>query len=266
VATSLSTGHCAGKVAFIDWPGWAGRPKEQVGAGASILTLSSDKTSYSVGQTANLAFTSPGKGRALVSLIQPHQCRKNDLPLRLYGILPLPVDDPYSRLSPVVSTPSEMRPNQNLSITVREAAGKPMTYTVAVVDECLLGLTGHATPDPRASFRQKQLAGTWWSPASPGAGQSQAAQELVRSRSLAISYVEPGETFGSVLRDQAVAVYTLARQGRTKEAMPGTLALADSLLAPQASLNTQSRAWSLLASDDRSREATTSVASRQFRN
>ena len=195
-------GHCAGKVFYMDWPGWAGRAKEQQGVGASMLSVTADKEAYKVGETAVLTIPSSGQGRALVSLetgsrvvkaywvvakpganrveipldaqmtpvvyahvslVQPHEGRKNDLPLRLYGIVPLRVEDPASRLSPLLVTPQEVRPNQPLQVRVKEALGRPMTYTVAVVDEGLLGLTRFQTPDPLAEFREKEALGvkTW---------------------------------------------------------------------------------------------------------
>lgn len=195
-------GHCAGKVVFIDWPGWAGRPKEQQSAGANMLSVSTDKPSYLAGETAILSIPSATKGRVLVSLesgvrvlktfwteakpggnrveipldasmapgiyahvslIQPHEGRKNDLPLRLYGVVPLKVEDPSARLAPEIVVPAEMAPNQDLKVQVKEKQGRPMTYTIAVVDEGLLGLTGFKTPDPLAEFRRKEALGvrTW---------------------------------------------------------------------------------------------------------
>ena len=40
------------------------------------------------------------------------------------------------------------RPEAKSTVTVREATGRPMTYTLAVVDEGLLSLTRFQTPDP----------------------------------------------------------------------------------------------------------------------
>ena len=45
-------GHCTGTVFYIDWPGWAGHAREEGGSGASVLTFSSDKPEYKVGETA----------------------------------------------------------------------------------------------------------------------------------------------------------------------------------------------------------------------
>lgn len=195
-------GHCTGKVVFIDWPGWAGRPKEQQSAGANMLSVTTDKPAYLAGETAILSIPSATKGRALVSLetgtrvlktfwmeakpggnrvdipldasmapgiyahvtlVQPHEGRKNDLPLRLYGIVPLKVENPLDRLTPELTAPTEMAPNQDLKIRVKEKQGRAMTYTVAVVDEGLLGLTGFKTPDPLDEFRHKEALGvkTW---------------------------------------------------------------------------------------------------------
>ena len=115
-------GHCTGRTIHIDWPGWAGRPREETGSGASVLTLLADRTSYAVGDVAEIQLPEAQSGRALVtletgarildqrwlgmgggrtrfnvpitaemspnvyvsvSLIQPHSQRNNDLPIRL---------------------------------------------------------------------------------------------------------------------------------------------------------------------------------------
>ena len=48
-------------------------------------------------------------------------------------------------------------------ITVSEAKKKPMTYTMAVVDEGLLDITGFKTPDPWNYFYAREALGvqTW---------------------------------------------------------------------------------------------------------
>lgn len=97
-----------------------------------------------------------------VSILQPHS-RENDLPLRLYGIQSIEVDDASRRLEPEVKAPAEMRPDQTYSITVREKQKRPMAYTLALVDEGLLDLTRFKTPDPCKNLFSKEALGvrTW---------------------------------------------------------------------------------------------------------
>ena len=98
-----------------------------------------------------------------VALLQPHQGRDNDRPIRLYGIVPLMVEDPATRLAPEISAPQEVKPDSTLKVSVSEAKGRPMTYTLAVVDEGLLGITAFATPRPHDAFYQREALGvlTW---------------------------------------------------------------------------------------------------------
>jgi uncharacterized protein YfaS (alpha-2-macroglobulin family) len=200
---SASNAHCTGKIVYIDWPGWAGRAgAEDGGAGATMLSLSSDKKKYNVGETAILQIPAGKSGRALLSiengsrilssqwletvpgtnkvelkitadmapnvyahvtLVQPHRNKDNDLPIRLYGVIPLLVEDPETHLEPMVSAPKEIRPNTKLDIQVREKNGKAMDYTLAIVDEGLLGLTRFQTPDLWKEFNKKEALGikTW---------------------------------------------------------------------------------------------------------
>ncbi len=195
-------GHCTGQIFYMDWPGWAGRPQQQSGTGASVLVLGADQEAYSVGQVAEIELPEAEQGRALVTvetgskildvrwveleggrsrfevpitaemsptayvsvtLVQPHDGRSNDRPIRLFGVLPLDVTDAGTILTPVVEAADEWRPDRQVPVTVSEAAGRPMTYTLAVVDEGLLGLTNFETPDLHAHFYQKERLGvrTW---------------------------------------------------------------------------------------------------------
>lgn len=194
--------HCTGQVFYLDWPGWAGRPQQESGVGASVLTLAADREGYTVGQVAQIELPEAEQGRALVTLengsrilearwveltegrtrfevpitdemapttylgvtlIQPHQGRDNDRPLRLYGVIPLAVTDPATRLTPVVEAADEWRPDRRVPVSVSEASGRAMTYTLAVVDEGLLDLTSFETPDLHEHFYQKERLGvrTW---------------------------------------------------------------------------------------------------------
>lgn len=195
-------GHFAGKVVYFDWPGWAARGSRDIPGGATMLTFSADKNSYQVGESVKVSFPSPEGGRALVSiengtkviesywvsaqspetifsfkvteemapnayihitLIQKHSQTLNDAPIRLYGILPLFVEDPESKLSPRISMPDVLAPGQAVRIKITEAKGKAMTYTVAVVDEGLLDLTRFTTPNPWSVFYAREALGvkTW---------------------------------------------------------------------------------------------------------
>ncbi|MDX2002894.1 MAG: MG2 domain-containing protein [Chitinophagales bacterium] len=195
-------GHSTGQTVYIDWPGWAGRAQRENPGGESILSFTADKAKYQVNENAVITFPSSGIGRALVSiengskvlkaywvnaeknqtkvsipitaemapnayvhitLLQPHAQKVNDLPIRLYGMIPLFVEDPATKLTPLISMADVLKPEENVAIKVSEATGKPMTYTLAVVDEGLLDLTRFKTPDPWASFYAREALGvkTW---------------------------------------------------------------------------------------------------------
>lgn len=100
---------------------------------------------------------------AHVTLIQPHGQVKNDLPIRLYGIVPVNVEDLGTRLQPVASMPDVLEPEQTFTMNVKEQSGNAMAYTIAVVDEGLLDLTRFKTPDPWTSFYAREALGvkTW---------------------------------------------------------------------------------------------------------
>jgi hypothetical protein len=98
-----------------------------------------------------------------ISLLQAHQGKQNDRPLRLYGILPIVVDDPSTQLTPTIKAAEEWKPESTQSFTVTEKNGRAMDYTVAVVDEGLLGLTRYEAPDLHKIFYRKEALGikTW---------------------------------------------------------------------------------------------------------
>ena len=201
-ACDMAGNHCTGQIFYIDWPAWAGKAREQKGVGASVLNFSADKPKYTVGETATIKLPETSQGRALisiengsrllsqqwlemskgkttfpvkiteqmspnvyvsVSLIQPHSQKDNDRPIRLFGVAPLLVEDPKTKLAPQLTIAEEWKPETKVEIGVKEANGKPMTYTIAVVDEGLLGLTNFRTPDLHKFFYKKEALGvkTW---------------------------------------------------------------------------------------------------------
>ncbi|MCK4749204.1 MAG: hypothetical protein KAT15_19260, partial [Bacteroidales bacterium] len=150
-------GHAAGKIVYVDWPGWAGRARKGDPDAASILTFSAEKTTYQVGEEAVVTIPSSIEGRLLISLesgsgiikqewleasgsetryrfrvtpemtpniyvyaslIQPYAGTENDLPIRLFGVIPILVEDPDTRLRPVIDMPDELAPNSQVKITV----------------------------------------------------------------------------------------------------------------------------------------------------
>jgi alpha-2-macroglobulin len=202
LVTNLSSQHRAGQIVHIDWPAWYGASREGRQQAASMLSFSTDKVKYQVGEEITFTFPSSEGGRALVSiesssgvlskqwvqtiagnttfkikaipdmtpnvyahitLLQPHAQTLNDLPIRLYGIVPVFVEDPATRLQPVITMPDVLKPEQNVSISVKEQQGKAMTYTLVLVDEGLLDLTRFATPEPWKHFYTREALGvkTW---------------------------------------------------------------------------------------------------------
>ena len=84
-------------------------------------------------------------------------------PIRLYGIAPISVYDPKTRLEPIIEMPEVLRPEKQITIKVREKTGKPMTYSLAIVEDGLLDLTRFRTPNPWNTFFTKTALGvrTW---------------------------------------------------------------------------------------------------------
>ncbi|MCB0429060.1 MAG: hypothetical protein H6585_02890 [Flavobacteriales bacterium] len=199
--TDTESGHSSGKTVYIDWPGWAGRARND-GNGAALLTFNTDKESYTVGEEAVVTIPSAKGGRALLSiesgskvlqsywlgtedgqtvfklpvtknfapnaylhvtLLQPHGQTVNDRPIRMYGVVPIKVVDPSTELHPEIKMPEVLRPEEDVKITVSEKDGHPMSYTLAIVDEGLLGLTRFKTPDPWPVFyaREALSVKTW---------------------------------------------------------------------------------------------------------
>ncbi len=193
-------GHCASTFVYAGSPSDGAEDLER--EAAAILQISTDKTVYEPGENVQLNIPASRRGRMLitlengskilkhfwaqadssrtsfsfkatadmapnvyahVSIIQPHAGRGNDLPLRLYGIQSIAVEDPDTRLQPVVSLPETIEPKAEFEVSVSEASGRPMAYTVAVVDEGLLALTNFASPDPHAAMYAREALGiqTW---------------------------------------------------------------------------------------------------------
>lgn len=191
-------GHATGKVFYCDWPGWAGRAQRENPGGNSMLVFSTDKKKYNVGENCQITFPSDGIGRALVSiesgsgvveahwveaqpesttfnfevtpemapnvyvnitLVQPHMQTANDRPIRLYGVMPIGVEDPGTHINPLIAMADELRPEESFSVEVSEQNGKEMTYTLAIVDEGLLDLTRFKTPDPWQHFFAREALG-----------------------------------------------------------------------------------------------------------
>jgi uncharacterized protein YfaS (alpha-2-macroglobulin family) len=199
----VESGHAAGGVVYMDWPDWRGRAGRGDPDGVKMLSFSLDKAAYEAGDCATAIIPAAAGGRALVSiengstvlrtewvtvndagdtkytfditpdmapnvylhitLLQPAMQTVNDLPMRLYGVMPVFVTNRQTQLQPVIAMPDVLRPETDFDITVGEQHGKPMTYTLAVVDDGLLDLTNFKTPDPWSEFYAREALGirTW---------------------------------------------------------------------------------------------------------
>jgi len=197
------SGHCTGQIIYIDEPGWYSRARGDDGkGGATMLSFSTDKPSYNIGEKATVTIPGNAQGRALVSiesgskvlqthwvetqqgetkfafdvtpamapnvyihvsLLQPHAQTVNDLPIRLYGVSSIRVEDPNTHLEPVIKMPEVLEPGEAVTINISEKSNRKMTYTIAVVDEGLLDITRFKTPDAWSRFYAREALGvrTW---------------------------------------------------------------------------------------------------------
>ncbi|MBN1386900.1 MAG: hypothetical protein JW965_00545 [Bacteroidales bacterium] len=198
ILADLPSANTAGSVVYFDWP--YGRTESA--GGAEMLMVSTNQEKYNVGETVIVSFPAGTSSSALVSiengskvlkqewinnidkdtkyefkaqsemspnvyvhvsLINPHSQTANDLPIRMYGIAPVMVEDPASHLEPIIDMPDKLKPEEEFRVKIKENKGRAMDYYFALVDEGLLDLTGFKTPDPWPEFYSKEALGvkTW---------------------------------------------------------------------------------------------------------
>lgn len=192
-----ASGHATGRTTYF-YRNWSKRPASGDTESSKILIFSADKDEYNTGENAVITFPSDAGGRALlsiengsevlsqqwietsaqettatipiteemapnvyinISLLQPHSQAINDLPIRLYGVVPLLVTNKATILEPQLEMPAVLAPEKTFTVEVSETNKKAMTYSLAVVDEGLLDLTRFKTPDIHSSFYSRQALG-----------------------------------------------------------------------------------------------------------
>ncbi len=193
-------GHCSGDIFYAGYP-WYGDDNSNKKE-AAMMSFASGKPKYEVGETIEINVPAGESGRVLitletgtkvidsqwdnatkgdntftfvatpemaptvyahVSLIQPHAQSNNDLPIRMYGVVPIEVENPKTILKPGLKMASELKPMESFKVEVTEESGQDMSYTIAVVDDGLLDLTNFKTPNPHNSFYAREALGvkTW---------------------------------------------------------------------------------------------------------
>lgn len=199
--TDPESGHATGRTAYF-YKDWYQSSPDTDKEAAKMLVFAADKENYNVGETAKITFPSGTQGRALVSiengsqvlsykwvitaqgettvnipitaemapnvfvnisLLQPHAITANDLPIRLFGVIPIMVENPATKLKPEIKMPDVLQPEQEFEVVVSEKNKKPMTYTIAIVEEGLLDLTRFKTPNAWDEFYAREALGvkTW---------------------------------------------------------------------------------------------------------
>lgn len=194
--------HSTGVLSYFDWPYNEGRRNTDGSESANMLTFKTDKDNYQPGEKLSITIPSVKGSRAVVSiqngtkvlsvsehtcddqqtvikldvtkemqpnayvyvtLLQPHGITQNDLPIRMYGVVPFTVTSPESHLYPQIRIPDEIKPEAKYDLTISEKDGREMAYTLAIVDEGLLDLTRFRTPEPWKAFNAREALGvyTW---------------------------------------------------------------------------------------------------------
>lgn len=199
-AKNVQSGHSTAILSYFDWPN---AMRQEDGREMAIqLQINTDKESYKPGEKVKITipssdgskaivsicngtnivsqdFVTCGEGQTeikmdvteemipnayvMVSLVQPYKQTVNDMPIRLFGVTPITVNDENRRLRPSIEVSDVIRPMEQCKVTVGEEKGREMAYTLAIVDEGLLDLTRFKTPNPWAAFNAREALGvrTW---------------------------------------------------------------------------------------------------------
>ncbi|TKX29794.1 alpha-2-macroglobulin [Campylobacter sp. MIT 12-5580] len=160
----------------------------------SSLKIKSDKDKYQVGEKAIIEFESTKNSKAFitisnnkgiikqfslepqgtstkfeldlskeyapnvyvsVSLLQDYNSWQNDRALRLFGVVPVLVEDKATKLELDLKAPDKILPQSEFELEIQSKDKKAFTYTLAIVDEGLLSLSDFETPDIWGYFYAK---------------------------------------------------------------------------------------------------------------
>lgn len=162
------------------------------------LDLAADRAAYADGDTARLTLEAPFGGTATLAIVtdrvqaisvhavtagrneftvpvdpgwgpgahaalllhRPRVAADPREPLRALGLAWIGLDPASRRLDVAIETPDLARPRTQLSVPVRVAGSTPETRVwLAAVDEGILRLTSHASPDPARHFAGRRRLG-----------------------------------------------------------------------------------------------------------
>lgn len=193
IVTDETTGHSAGTDVYVSANGQP-MPMDSEESSPARLRLSVDKDTVEPGGKIELSFPGAMDGRALVQLmrgnrvltsewiktkgevvrwsakatqemmpgvyVQVTQVQKwppsSDRPLRMWGVVPVAVIDPLSRLKPTLTLPERLQPETKVKVHLAEENKRPMQAMLMIVDEGLLDLTRFKTPHPWKAFHGKE--------------------------------------------------------------------------------------------------------------
>ncbi|MWV61270.1 hypothetical protein DCO58_10505 [Helicobacter saguini] len=157
------------------------------------LRIMSDKSQYNKGEVAKVSFESSAHSKALITINKDGKILKrmwknagagvtnvdipldaaytpnvyvnvallqdynntNDMALRLYGSIPLSVKDSSTDIGYKIDAPSEIRPNADFEIKISSDSKKQSNFTLAIIDEGLLSLSGYKSPNAWKYFYAK---------------------------------------------------------------------------------------------------------------
>ncbi len=183
--------HAASLKLFIEGPGVVSWAKER----PDRIELAFDKPTYAVGETAQLTIKPPFAGKGLLTcasdkvfltksfdvgtaaqqesiaitedfspnaycaltVIRPVTVGEQWTSHRGYGVAPVVVNTEVHKTTIDVKAPAEVRPKETARLDIQGPAGKPMEFSVALVDDAILRLTGYKTPDPYGFFYGKRM-------------------------------------------------------------------------------------------------------------
>jgi hypothetical protein len=160
------------------------------------LIIETDKDVYEVGDVANIIIKSPFAGKLMLSIEREsmlfydfYELKENTAnikipitkeyspnayisgtiirsidyvepftPVRAFGVLPIKVEQPETKIDIQIKAPEKMEPNNPITIelTLDNVKQDTTRLTVAAVDQGILQLTNYQNPDPHGYFYRKR--------------------------------------------------------------------------------------------------------------